>query len=91
MTALASALAQGATYAQIGALLGISLDAARMRAKRAGLRPLHRRRQPSADTRRRIAIARAMLAQGCDLADVAERLGMKVPAVRMMLKRAGDA
>lgn len=92
MTVLATALARGFTYGQLGALLGIDRDAARMRAIRAGLRSQHERRPPNPETARRIKVAREMKADGCEPADIAERLGMSKAAVRMMLHRArGDA
>jgi DNA-directed RNA polymerase specialized sigma24 family protein len=91
MTPLQAALAAGCSYAQAAAVLGISRDAARMRAKRAGLRPLHRIRQPNPGTARRVAVARDMVAQGCDTAAISERLGMTAAAVRVMLRRAGAA
>jgi DNA-directed RNA polymerase specialized sigma24 family protein len=91
MSVLETALAAGCSYAQIGAVLGISRDAARMRAKRAGLKPLHGVRRPNPETARRVAVARDMLARGCDTASVSERLGMTAATVRVMLRRAGAA
>jgi DNA-directed RNA polymerase specialized sigma24 family protein len=92
MTVIATALARGCTYGQLGALLGIDRDAARMRAVRAGLRSSHERRPPNPETAGRIKTARKMKAEGCDLEEIAERLRMpSKDAVRMMLKRAGDA
>lgn len=83
-------LAAGATYRGLGEALDLSPDAARMRARRAGLRSLNRRRPPNPETARRVQVARTMLADGCEPEDVAERLGMKVPAIRAMLRRHGS-
>ncbi|TPG49554.1 hypothetical protein EAH89_21330 [Roseomonas nepalensis] len=80
-------LAAGATYRRLGEALGINPGAARMRARRAGLRSSHRRRPRDPETAHRIQVARRMLAEGCELEDVAARLGMKAPAVRAMLRR----
>ena len=85
---IAAVLGSGATYRDLGDALGIDPGAARMRARRAGLRTLHRRRPPNPETVRRIQVARRMLAEGCEIGDVAERLGMSTAAVRMMLRRA---
>jgi DNA-directed RNA polymerase specialized sigma24 family protein len=85
------ALALGLSYTALGDALGISRDAARMRARRAGLRSLNRCRQKNPETLRRIQVARTMLAEGCEHDDVAQRLGMSKDAVRMMLHRAGEA
>ncbi|MBP0446702.1 hypothetical protein J8J14_18150 [Roseomonas sp. SSH11] len=85
---MAAILARGATYRTLGDVLGLDRDAARMRARRAGLRSLHRKRPPNPETPRRVKVARAMLTQGCELQDVAERLGMSAAAVRAMLRRA---
>lgn len=88
--AMAAVLAGGATYRGLGEALGVSPDAARMRARRAGLRSVHRQRPPWPETARRVRVARVMLAQGCDLEAVRVRLAMpSVAAVRMMLRRAG--
>lgn len=87
----ADRLAGGATYRDIAQDEGLAYGTARMRCRRAGLRSKHKGRQPDAATAKRIAIARAMFAQGCDNDDVAHRLGMKKPAVRMMLMRAERA
>jgi DNA-directed RNA polymerase specialized sigma24 family protein len=91
MTPLETALASGCSYRQAAAVLGISRDAARMRAKRAGLKPLHRARQPNPETARRIATAHAMRVQGHSPDEIGERLGMTAAAVRVMLRRAGAA
>ena len=85
---IAAILASGATYRGLGEALGIDPGAARMRARRAGLRTLHRTRPQNPETPRRLQVARRMLGEGCEIEDVAERLGMTVPAVRMMLRRA---
>lgn len=85
---LAATLAQGATYRAAGNVLDLTPDAARMRARRAGLRALHRHRQPDPMTARRVRVARRMLGEGCEIDAIADRLGMKVPAVRAMLRRA---
>jgi hypothetical protein len=85
---LAAILTQGGTYRTLGEALDLSRDAARMRARRAGLRSPHQGRPPNPGRARRIQVARQMLAEGCELEAVAERLGMKVAAVRMMLRRA---
>ena len=89
LAAMAAILASGATYRGLGEALGIDPGAARMRARRAGLRTLHRRRPPNLETARRVQVARHMLAQNCEIEDVAERLGMSAAAVCMMLRRAG--
>ena len=91
MSPLATALAAGCTYQQLANLLGVGRDAARMRAYRAGLRSRHQQRPPNPGTAHRIAVARRMRADGFDPSAVAERLGMSKDAVRMMLRRAGDA
>ncbi|WP_424138187.1 hypothetical protein [Roseomonas chloroacetimidivorans] len=91
VTFMAAVLEAGATYAELGEQYGISRDAARMRAVRAGLRSKHSCRTPRPITARRLRIAREMKAQGHDHAGIGERLGMSRDAVRMMLKRAGDA
>ena len=88
LAAMAAILAGGGTYRGLGEALGIDPGAARMRAKRAGLHSLHRRRPPNPETARRIQVARRMLAEGCRIEDAAERLGMSPAAVRMMLRRA---
>ena len=85
---MAATLAAGATYRSPGEALGINPGAARMRARRAGLLCSHRWRPQDAKTAHRIQVARRMLAEGCDLEDVAARLGMQAPAVRAMLRRA---
>ncbi|MBP0445023.1 hypothetical protein J8J14_09545 [Roseomonas sp. SSH11] len=86
--AMAAILARGATYRTLGNVLGLDRDAARMRARRAGLRSQHRKRPPDPETPRRVKVARAMLAEGCEIQHVAERLGMSAAAVRMMMRRA---
>ena len=91
MSPLATALAAGCTYEQAGTVLGLSRDAARMRAVRSGLRSTVRQRQPNPETAGRIATARRMRAEGHDAVAIGERLGMSGPAVRMMLRRAGEA
>jgi DNA-directed RNA polymerase specialized sigma24 family protein len=91
MTPLEATLAAGCSYAQAAAVLGISRDAVRMRAQRAGLKPLHRVRRPNPETARRVATARAMRAQGHSADEIGERLGMTAAAVRVMLRRAGAA
>ena len=85
---MADLLAAGATYRGLGEALDVTPGAARMRARRAGLRSLNQHRPPHPDTARRVRIARAMLAQGCEWPAIAERFGMSVAAVRMMLRRA---
>ena len=91
MSPLATALAAGCTYEQAGTVLGLSRDAARMRCVRAGLRSTIRKRPSNPETAGRIATARKMRAEGFDLDEVGERLGMSGPAVRMMLRRAREA
>ena len=85
---MASVLAGGATYRGLGEVLDASPDTARMRARRAGLRSLHRKRPPHAETHRRVQVARQMRAEVHEWAAIAERLGMRPAAVRMMLRRA---
>lgn len=88
---MARALAAGGSYGDIAAALDLEYDAARMRARRAGLRSLNHGRKPNPETAGRIATARRMLAEGCEHGAVAERLGMSPAAVRMMLLRARRA
>jgi hypothetical protein len=71
---MAAILAAGATYRALGEALALSRDAARMRARRAGLRSPHRGRPPNPETARRGQVARRMLDEGCDLQAVRERL-----------------
>jgi len=85
---IAATLAAGATYRALGDVLDLSPDAARMRARRAGLRSRHRHRPPNPETPRRLHVARQMRVQGHDAHAIAERLGMSVAAVRAMLRRA---
>lgn len=87
----AQALAAGASYGDIARAEGIAYAAARMRCNRAGLRTTKPHRRPDATTAARVAVARKMTAQGCERADIAGRLGMTLPALRMMLLRAERA
>ena len=65
---IAAILASGATYRGLGEALGIDPGAARMRARRAGLRTLHR---TARRTQRRPAASR--LPGGCWLRDARSR------------------
>jgi ribosomal protein S12 methylthiotransferase accessory factor YcaO len=62
-----------------------------MRARRAGLRFLHRHRPPDPETPRRIQVARQMAAEGREIEAVAERLDIKVPVVCAMLGGGGTS
>jgi DNA-binding NarL/FixJ family response regulator len=84
----AAALAGGASYGDIARAEGVTYATVRMRCRRAGLQSASPHRRPSPQTVRRVDIARKMLSEGCELPDVAERLGTSTDAVRMMLLRA---